>query len=258
MNKITSKDNDNIKLITGLFTSKKVRKANNLFAVEGLTLVLEAFENDYKIEKIFLTERFFAKHKDKITDVLSQVEHSYFICDSLADKITETTTPQGIFAIFQSKLDTIDTIQEKGHYLILNQLQDPGNIGTIIRSAQAFGIDALIMSEDCPDVFSSKIIRASMGGLFKIKIIYCNIFEIIRKIKELEMPVYATALSDEARLIGEINLKESCAVILGNEGNGISQHVLQECDKIFVIPIFSQSLNVSIAASIVAWEMKQL
>lgn len=257
MNKITSKDNDNIKLITSLFSSKKVRKANNLFAVEGLTLVLEAFEGNYKIEKIFLTERFFTKHKEKINGILSEVKQSYFICDSIADKITETTTPQGVFAIFQSKPDGINTIEEKGQYLILNQLQDPGNIGTIIRSAQAFGIDAIIMSEDCPDIFSSKIIRASMGGIFKQKIISCNIFEIIHKIKALGMPVYATSLSDIAKPISEINLKQPCAVILGNEGNGISEQVIQECDESFLIPILSQSLNVSIAASIVAWEMTQ-
>ena len=184
------------------------------------------------------------------------------ISHSVAQKLAQSVSTQGVFGVFRM-LDNEATdvkIDCNGKFLLLSSLQDPGNIGTILRTAAAFGVDGVILSNDCPDLYSLKVLRASMGGIFKVPIhVTQDMSGYIQKLRGLGIPVYAAALDDRAVSICEVSLKKGCAVIIGNEGNGISEEVIEQCSQTIIIPMKpdSESLNAAMAAGIVLWEMNR-
>lgn len=252
---ITSKENKQLKHCAKLVSSKKYRREQGQFVAEGQRLCEDAVRSGLKPLQAFLVEGML----DKCGTILEQSEQVFVITEDLSAKISDTETPQGVFCVFQAldNSETVDTIKWQ-RVLLLSSLQDPGNIGTIIRSAEAFGIDGLVLSSDCPDLTSPKVLRSTMGGVFRLPIkVVDSMEEAIAALRQQGFAVYATALSEKSVPITELDLSGKTAAVIGNEGNGLTQQVIDACTAQTIIPMAgkAESLNAAIAASIVIWEM---
>lgn len=175
--------------------------------------------------------------------------------------MSDTESAQGIFAQC-SKLDKFlspDTIEDNGIYLALSDLQDPGNIGTIIRTAEAIGIKGLLLSENCCDIYNPKVVRATMGSVFRVPfLISDNFCRDLRKFSDKGIVSYATVLDDEAKSITQVCFGGSGIAVIGNEGNGLSPEVVSCCDEKITIKMRgnTESLNAAMAAGIIMWQMQ--
>lgn len=244
---ITSKDNPIIKL-TKKLSAKKDRKENNLFIIEGEKLVAEALTSNLKIKYLFLKEGFSNNFdvKDNIT---------YHITPSLMSHIATTDSPPPCLAVAEI-FDNNKDFDSCDFLLILDGLQDAGNFGTIIRTAEATGVDLIVCSNNTVDLFNPKVIRSAMGSAFRQPITYANdlnttIEELLKKDFQIVMTSsYAT------KNYFSVEFNKKTALFLGNEGNGISKDLLNKYTSV-KIPMFGkvESLNVSIATSILLYEI---
>ncbi len=234
--------NTEIKFIKKL-KDKKYRKSEGLFLVEGHKLCEEVLNSKYNI-KYTITS-----NEDDYLDFPNLKVVDY---DSIK-AISTTSTPQNIVCVCE--VQTSNTEYPKGNSLILDGLQDPGNIGTLIRSAMAFGFKDIYFI-DCPDIYSEKVVRASMGGVFKINSHIVDREEFVRDKEKVCEILLGTSLNGQD--MREIRLpKARIGVIIGNEGNGISNMLLSACDKSLLLPMTSEveSLNAGVAGSIVMFEI---
>ena len=239
---ITSLDNDKVKYYYKL-GKKKYRDLNNEFVVEGEHLVLEAYKAGVLIEILIL--------EDEVLPIeVPQIE----VSREVLKKITSLNTPPKMIGLCEKKIDT--TIGKR--ILILDEIQDPGNMGTIIRSAVAFNIDTIVIGDGSVDVYSPKVIRATQGMIFHVPIVFYSIDKLIPILKKLNIKVYATNVKygEEVKNLTKKE-KETFALIIGNEGNGVNPKYLEMNDKFIYIPMNEvvESLNVAIATSIILYEM---
>ena len=234
---IDSLDNKKIKEIASL-KIKKYRDQYGLFLVEGKHLVDEAKKSGLLEEVILLDDNY---DFDKKLIVSEKVMKKLSFQDSLPSIM-------GVCKIKDSKL-----IGSK--YLLLDGIQDPGNLGTIIRSSLAFGVDTIVLSKDSVDLYNDKVIRSTQGMIFHINIIRCDLEEVINKIKG-DIEIIGTSLGDSTPL-RSIDKLERYALIVGNEGNGVKKEILDLCDDIVRIEMNKdvESLNVGVATSIILYEM---
>lgn len=252
---IASKENKQIKHCAKLVSSRKFRKEEGLFVAEGQRLCEDALRSGFIPQQTFIVEAML----EKCPALLEQSEQVFVITEELAAKISDTQTPQGVFCVFKAldNGETVDTMKWQ-HVLLLSSLQDPGNLGTIIRSAEAFGMDGLILSADCPDLTAPKVLRSTMGGVFRLPIkVVEDMEKEIARLRQHGFAVYATALSEQSVPITNLDLKGKVAAVIGNEGNGLTQQVIDACSAATIIPMAgkAESLNAAIAASLVMWEM---
>jgi len=258
--KISSKENKLIKQFVKLSGSKQQRRQEGLFAAEGIKIIQEAVQSGFALKTLFFTEQAEKKYGGDIKFFAESSQTFYIITEDIAKKISETQTPQGVFALIAMLDNKPNTakIFNNGCFAILNSLQDPGNIGTIIRTAAAFGIDGLFLSSDCPDIYSPKILRSTMGGVFKLPV-YTedNIIALIGEMRASGITVYAASLDKKSLKLGGISFSSGAAVVIGNEGNGLPQSVIDACDKSVIIPMqgSTESLNAATAAAVLMWEM---
>ena len=262
MIEIFSKENKLVKHITKLSSDKKYRYKTREFLIEGLRLVREAYITNASISYAFVTREFYEKNNEFVDHLASACKECYIISSALSKQISETKSPQGIFAVCSMDDNSLykDDLKENGKYLILCSLQDPGNLGTIIRTADAFSIDALILSDDCVDIYSPKVIRSAMGSSFRVKTIISkkeNMPDTIRALKNKGLRVYAATLSDDSQSLAEIEFSSGCAVCIGNEGNGLEEDIISNCSSSVIIPMNdkTESLNAGVASAIFMWEM---
>lgn len=235
---ITSLQNETIKEIVKL-KQKKYRDESGLFLIEGYHLVEEARKANC-VETIITTTG--ETYDEKTINVSSNV----------MEKLAFTKTPQPIMAVCYKKNQSNYSFFGQ-RYLLLDRVQDPGNVGTILRSALAFGYNAVIMSKDCVDLYNDKVIRSTQGALFQINVYIMDLKEAIHELKKYDVQVYGTALYN-AHNIQTYQKQEKMAFVMGNEGQGISEEILDICDDLLYIPICTvESLNVSIAASIIMY-----
>ncbi len=235
----SSVNNPKIKQLTKLKT-KKYRNKQNLFLVEGAHLVKEAYESGYLKELLLLENKTFNL----------DVETNY-ITENVLNTLTEVESPVGIIGICTPKPMTL-----KGNkLLILDSIQDPGNLGTIIRSSVAFNIDTIIINDKCADPYSDKVIRSSQGMIFKTNIIKKDLTIFLNEIKG-KIPVYGTKV-DGGKDLKTLEKISKFAIIMGNEGNGVNPKLLDMCDEYLYIPMNSkcESLNVGVATSIILYEL---
>lgn len=241
--------NNNIIKQTVSLQNKKYRDELGLFVVEGEKQVLEIPKN-YKIEYIILTEKY--KHLN-FTET-----KTYATTETVFKKISDTTTPQGLLAVVRKPNYDIETItNNKGLFLVLDCLQDPGNLGNIIRTAAAYNCKGIFISKNSVDVFSPKVVRSSMGTIFNVPVIQeTDILNLLKIFKQKKVTTYALALQTESSFLSQTKFENNIAFIIGNESNGISGQVLNSADKILKIEMLSsvQSLNAAIAASIALYE----
>ena len=237
---ITSASNNTIKALIKL-KQKKYRDETGYYLVEGEHLVEEAMKAK-QVECLIST-------KDITSDLPIIV-----VSNEVMSKLSFTKSPQ-------SKKKKIKIKKEKKlidgkRYLILDDLQDPGNIGTLIRTALAFSIDQVILSNNCVDLYNDKLLRSMQGANFHISCIYDDLKTVISTLKKNNVKIIGSAL-ENGQDIKQIKISEKMAFVVGNEGNGMNKDILQECDYVGYIPINTiESLNVAIAGSIMMYYFK--
>lgn len=251
---IKSKENSLIKLTSSLQNSSKTRNETGLFVLEGLRICSDAFDNGIRFDKLIISNSAFSKYKNVLEQFSENSDESFIIPDTLFKKISDTDTPQGILAIAK-RLKNSENFDKKGRYIALENLQDPSNLGAIARTAEALGVSGLILSKGSCDPYSPKSLRASMGTLLRLPIYIFDNF--ISDIKSLGLTTYACVVDVTAKKINEISFANGCALLIGNEGNGLTEETKINSDYCVTIPMLgkAESLNAAIAASISAWEM---
>ena len=240
---ITSLDNKRIKKYLKL-KEKKYRDEYSEFLIEGEHLVLEAYKTGL-IEELIL---------EVGTNIDIDVPNIIYLTTNIIKKISTLESPHKIMALCKKKEDNLKLGNK---ILLIDNIQDPGNLGTIIRSALAFNIDTIVLSEDCVDLYNSKVIRATQG-MFHINIIRKNLKIVIKELHKKNIKIYKTDVTNgiNARDLTKIE-REKYALIIGNEGNGVRKELEPLCDKNIYIPMNDkvESLNVAVATSILLYEL---
>lgn len=255
---ITSKDNINIKNVVKLKKSAKFRRECGLFVAEGVRICMDALYSESHIDTLFVTEKSIEKHTSEYEKLSEYADKTYIISPALFSLISDTKTPQGFLCTIKAldKTFQFDTIKNSDKFLALDNLQDPSNLGTILRTAEAFNISGVILSKDCCDIYSPKVVRGSMGAVFRIPFMICDsVCKFLNDNPQLNS--FAAVVSTEANKVTQTVFDTPCVVVVGNEGNGIKAETIKACGKSITIPMDgrAESLNASIAASIIMWEM---
>ena len=249
MNTITSHQNQKLKNLRSLH-NKKGREKAGLFIVEGTRAVKEALEYPDRVVEIFVTPEI----KDEIELPKDNV---YIINQELMDSVSQTVTPQGILATIKSNLKPIDSV-EGGKYIYLDRLQDPGNLGGIIRGVDAFGLDGIIIGPGTVDPTNDKVARSTVASIMRVSIYISKGLEDLKKLSK-SYTLYGTDLDKDSTPIRDTIISGNSIVVIGNEGEGVSQEVLQIVDHKIHIPMpgSAESLNANVAASIIMYEMNR-
>lgn len=239
MKEINSLNNDYVKYLLKL-KDKKYRILENKYLIEGYHLVNEAYQAKVLKEVLYIEDN------NNYNDV-SNIK----VNEAIIKKLSSTINPQNIIGVCEISKN----IEIRGNkILLLDNINDPGNLGTLIRSSLGFGIDTIVLSKDCVELYNEKVIRATQGAMFKVNIIVDDLEKIIKTLKELKIPVYGTSLQS-SKYLQEFKNKDKYAIILGNEANGVKEKLLQLTDDNIKIEINNQleSLNVAVAGSIIMY-----
>ena len=248
MEHITSRNNQLIKHIRKLTADRQYRRSSGLFFGEGPKLLAEALRAGTAIEAVVTAQATGLPGLEG----LRQVQVPADLLDSLCD----TRSPQGV--LFLAKMPELAPPERLGgdRWLILDGLQDPGNVGTIWRAADALGADGLILVGPCADPFSPKTVRATMGACFRLPVYEAEASQLPGLLERSGLPLYAAALREDTADLREADLSR-CAVAIGSEGRGLSPQVLEMSEKTLKIPMRDrcESLNAAVAAAVILWEM---
>lgn len=259
MNYIQSGQNSTIKDIKALH-QKKNRDSSGLCFVEGIRFVSDAVDSRQNILKVIISDRLESLNGgkqllEKVSEVCSDIN---LVPEKLFVEISDTQTPQGILAVLKKRNFSLgETLSSGKSVVVLDSLQDPGNVGTIIRTADAAGISAVLMTKGCVDLYSPKVLRSTMGSVFHMPIFEgLNTVETIELLKKADYKVIASHLEGQNNYYDE-DLTGKSAIIVGNEANGISDETAAMSDRLVRIPMPGQaeSLNASVAASIMIYEI---
>lgn len=260
MDRITSRENQQVKRVCKLMKSKKERTASGFFVAEGAKLCAEAAASGIAIEELYITPEALRRYGAQLEPLCQSAGVTYEITEDIAGKIADTGTPQGVYCVCSTPaLTLLESNLAPGRYIALESLQDPGNIGTILRTADAFAIDGVIMTADCPEVFSPKVLRATMGSALRVPV--CVTADLPALLVRLNAThtTYAAALNSGARSIRACNFSGPVVVAIGNEGGGLSQGAISACKNSVMIDMVgrAESLNAGVAAAIVMWELSR-
>lgn len=256
MQVITSKDNEIVKNIKKL-KEKKYRDQTGQYIIEGIKLVKEAIEEKANIQKIVLCED--CENDGTIEKALMYEIAKYdciYVSKKVFDSITDVNTPQGILAIIKRKaLGEQEISYKEDLIVVLDGIQDPGNLGTILRTVDSVGLSQIVLSEKTADPYNPKVVRSTMGAIFRLNIIQSNnIIEDLKKIKKNRFKLLATSL-ENSESIYNIDLNRK-AIIIGNEANGVSKEVFDIVDEKTKIPMLgkTESLNAAVATGVILYE----
>lgn len=256
MEKITSRENAKVKYACRLASSGAFRRAEGRFLAEGRKLCPELCRGT-ELETLFCTESALEKCPE-----LSELpgEH-YLVEDHVADKLADVGTHQGVFGVFRTPVHTLEEVKTGGRYLALERVQDPGNVGTLLRSAAAFGFDGVLLSDGCASVFAPKTLRASMGAAVRIPVIEAGKMpEAIALLREKGITCLAAALYQSQPLSAAASsCPDGICVVIGSEGQGLTDETIAACTGTVRIPMTDrvESLNAGIAGSILLWHFRE-
>lgn len=255
MQTITSKDNELIKHIRKL-KDKKYRDESNEYVVEGVKLVEEAVKENAKIKQIIVCEDTTRTYEIP-THIMLEI--AKYECISVSDKIfniiTQVTNPQGIMAIIEKNAQNAKIDYTQDIIVVLDDVQDPGNLGTILRTVDSIGLNQIIVSKGTADAFNSKVVRSTMGAIFRIKIIEVeNLAQVIKEMRKHHFKLMVTSLQTK-NSIYDIDFYKKI-IVIGNEANGVSKEIQDMADEKAKIPMLgrTESLNASVAAGVVMYE----
>lgn len=268
---IRSRQNRSVVALAKL-TDRREREAERCFRFDGMKLAEEAIGSDIEILKMFLRESEAKKTIERLTErtkdaALRRVGEIVCLEDSVFDRVSEEKSPEGVICVakYIDKFQKNVTIYNDEAFsklsgeriVFLESVRDPVNIGAMIRSAAAFGVDRLIISADCADIYHPKAVRASMGTLFRQKIDRTDrLPEVIGQFRAHGRRVFAATLDREALPLGAFQIEKSDCAVIGNEGHGLTEQTVAACDRSVFIPMSgrAESLNAAVAASILMWE----
>lgn len=268
---ITSRQNPTVIKIRKL-TDKKHRESERLFRFDGIKLCVEAILSGVELEYILLDREHCEEVSRRIYDMCGKRPEDtgarvILLETSVFDTVSEEKSPEGVISVgkYIDKFHKIATINKGDDFfgnngeriMLLEDIRDPGNLGTIMRSAAALGVDTLVLCGDCADVYSSKVLRASMGAVFRLNTVRVRDgVAAVDALRQSGRRVFAAALDDNAVSLDQIRLAANDCVVIGNEGHGLSNGIISACDGCVIIPMSagSESLNAAAAAVIFMWE----
>lgn len=253
---ITSKDNEFVKHVKKL-KEKKYREEYGEFIVEGIKMIDEAIKEEAKIKQIVVCED--CKNSGGIPkDLLYEIAKydCIYVTEKVFTQMTDVSNPQGILSIIDKSENKEKEIDFKADlFLVLDDIQDPGNMGTILRSADSIGLKQILVSKGSSDVYNPKVVRSTMGAIFRVKVIECeDLIKTIKELKKHKINIYATDLKTD-KSIYSVDYKKT-AIVMGNEANGVSKEILNIADQRIKIPMLgkTESLNAAVATSIILYE----
>ncbi len=254
---ITSTSNAQVKNIINLMTKSRYRNKQQAYVVEGIRMFMEVPRE--KLTGVYIAADSPAMKDEQVQKRLKNLQYEV-LSDSVFKSISGTVTPQGILAVVKMQEYKLDSIinehKNNALYLVLEDLQDPGNLGTIMRTAEATGVSAIIMSKNTVDIYNPKVIRSTMGTIFRVPFVYEeNILETTSYMKKCGIHMVAARL-DGDKWYDEIDCKNNIAFMIGNEGNGLSNELSGLADELMKIPMEGkvESLNAAVASSILMYE----
>ena len=252
---ITSKDNDIVKHIRKL-NEKKYREESGEFIIEGIKLIEEAINEKANIDKIIICDdcNLEGSIYNELKYEIAKLDCIY-VSEKIFNLISDVKTPQGIMAIVKKDNKKQEIRFDENLTLILDNIQDPGNMGTILRTADSLNLKQVIISKGSSDIYSPKVVRSTMGAIFRINIIESDdLLKTIKELKKHKINIVVTSL-DTNDNIYDINYNKS-AIVIGNEANGVSKEIQEIADKKVKIPMLgkTESLNASVATAVILYE----
>lgn len=253
---ITSKDNARIKRVVSIVSSAKKRRESGLFVLEGTRLCGEALREDISVCEMFYTASVLESHLDLIKKLEKRAEFSDEVSEAVFSKLSDTCSPQGILLTvsFKSQIKPLDT----GRFIAFERVSDPSNLGAAARTAEALGFSGIILSKNGVDPFSPKSLRASMGALLRLPVIYSEDFlKTLEEYKKKGFKISGTVVDSDVMHINKTEFTDNEVAVIGNEANGMTDEAKKVCDRLITIPMAgkAESLNAAAAAAIVMWEM---
>lgn len=269
-NIVTSRQNPTVKRLCALL-EKKSRRREKLFRFDGIKLFCEAVKKGVDIELVVVSESVDSVVYRQIFELVEcgifAAEKILYVSEQVFEKISEELSPEGVITVahfMEKKHREVEVTENYAldplkRILLAESLRDPGNLGTVIRTSAALGIDRLIITDDCADIYNPKTVRAAMGGLFSLEIDVVKSAELPKLIMALKgggRRIYATAFTENAKEIGTLELAVGDAFLIGNEGHGLSAQAIEAASDVAIIPMTedSESLNAAAAAAICIWE----
>ncbi|SDM17578.1 TrmH family RNA methyltransferase [Romboutsia lituseburensis] len=258
---ITAKDNEKIKYTKSLLKTKN-RNKESKFIIEGYRILTLAIECNANLEYVFINEDFEKKeeHVNFLEILKAKNIKTYKTTNKIFDDLIDTENTQGILGVVKFKPKTLEEnlTDENRFVLILDRIQDPGNMGTIIRTADAAGVDAIVALKGCVDVYNPKVIRSTMGSIFDMNIIHTTQEEALRVLKLKNFDIVSSYL-DTNNYYNTVEYNYKTALVIGNEANGINEELVSKSDVLVKIPIYgkAESLNAAISSAILMYEIKK-
>ncbi len=253
---ISSVSNAQIKEIQKLQKSVRERRKKNLFVVEGEKLAEEAAVHG-QLEKLYLSETALQRESGRLQRLVAKQEYEV-VSDAVFSALSETVTPQGVLGLVRIPFYPLDFVLSKAErgVLLLDNLRDPGNLGTIVRTAEGAGMAGVVLSRESVDLFNPKTVRATMGAVFRVPFFYAEDFiAVIEDLKEAGVPVYGTMMQGSV-LYHQADFTKGAGIVIGNEANGISESVAKALSGTVRIPMEGEleSLNAAVSAAILMYE----
>ena len=257
MNRIDSVNNEKIKYAVKISSSSSKRKEDRMFFLEGLRLCRDAALTGVKIRMAFITDKAYEKNCEDALFIFEKAKEAYLVSEAVANKMSLTENSQGFYCLCEyAWVLSEKDIDPKGKYIALENVRDPSNLGAICRTAEALGINGVILS-GCCDRYSPKSQRAAMGSLLRLPAFESdNLPETLLSLKERGMKLYATTPDENVSVITKSDMAGGVVSVIGNEANGVTDETFAVCEKL-TIPMKgrAESLNASMAAAITMWEM---
>lgn len=254
---ITSTSNAKIKRLVNLKKKKKSRDSEKVFLVEGMRMFRESPVDS--LLEVYAAQSFFEKEK-KLVEKKTAVSgiRVEILADAVFEYVSDTKTPQGILCVARQMAWSLEEVSGRALplLLVLDNIQDPGNLGTIIRTAEGAGVTGIVMSADCVDIYNPKVIRSTMGSVYRMPFVYADdLAGTVRELKQAGIYVYAAHLEGRCAY-DEVSYQGKCAFLIGNEGNGLREEIAACADRYIRIPMCGQveSLNAAVAASVLMFE----
>ena len=248
MERLTSRKSAVIRAFRDLARSSAAREEKGLFLCDGQKLLQEALRSGASVETVLWKE-------NRAADLPPFPQEALLPAD-LFDYVSPMSNSPG--PLFSVRMPYAPDLYKVRRVLALEELQDPGNVGTVLRTADAFGVDLVVLIEGCADLYAPKTVRASMGAVFRQAAVRMDAEAFVSFCREKNLPLWGAALTDTARDLRSLPL-DPAAVLIGSEGHGLSRELLRACDGEIIIPMSgeAESLNAAVAAAIVMWEMQR-
>lgn len=254
---ISSTANGQIKNLIQLQKKSRARVEQGIFVIEGIKMFEESRDGGYLL-KAYVSESFYEEKIAKSPNYFNGISYE-IVSEHVLNEAAETKTPQGIMATVTMPTYTLEQMIKKdnANLVLLEDIRDPGNLGTIVRTAEGAGITGIILSKTSVDMYNPKVIRSTMGAIYRMPFVYVEDFiETLQVLKENELTIYAAHLKG-SKYYDEVEYEDKCAIMIGNEANGLSDESSSLASKYIKIPMCGQveSLNAAVASAILMYEI---